>query len=260
MHVHETIVKEVVMNSRITLLGIILFEELYGYAKESPFDTESEIKFMGKEKVVPNTHDGVVEITLVGSSRDAEFQEADSDLELMPDDEIESVSGFEADNNDEDDHFKNKKEPTQTAEADVDNVIDKLVDMANSKDDNINSFANKPTKSDILSHLQADINSLFAKVKNLESSLSQQVADNIDDSMPRMVADALEERLPKLLYDTIKNILFDLLKDSVKKALPKFDKRVKKTLRTKVPEIFLKPLNMKFNALNRMENRWFLLL
>nr|GFA56758.1 hypothetical protein [Tanacetum cinerariifolium] len=98
-------------------------------------------------------------------------------------------------------------------------------------------------------------NSRITLLENLESSLSQQVADNIDDSIPKMVADALEERLPELLYDTIKNILFDLLKDSVKKALPKFDKRVKKTLRAKVPEIFLKPLNMKFNALNRMENR-----
>ncbi|GJW45324.1 hypothetical protein Tco_0074123 [Tanacetum coccineum] len=100
----------------------------------------------------------------------------------------------------------------------------------------------------------------FAKVANLESSLSQRVADNIDDSVPIMVADALEDRLPELLYDTIKNILTDLLKDTVKKALPKFDNRVKKTLRAEVPKILLKPLNREFNALNRMESRWFVLL
>ncbi|GKC52028.1 hypothetical protein Tco_1074773, partial [Tanacetum coccineum] len=44
-----------------------------------------------------------------------------------------------------------------------------------------------------------------------------------------------------------------LLKDSVKKALPKFNKRVKKTLRVEVPNIILKPLSREFDALNTMD-------
>ncbi|GJW04355.1 hypothetical protein Tco_1563211 [Tanacetum coccineum] len=57
MHVHEKIVKEAVKDYGITLLGSITFEELFRHdtnigADEIPFDTESEIKFIGNEKVV----------------------------------------------------------------------------------------------------------------------------------------------------------------------------------------------------------------
>ncbi|GJU69302.1 hypothetical protein Tco_1255561 [Tanacetum coccineum] len=53
MHVHETIVEEVVKDSGITSLGNVTFEDFYGYdtkmdADESPFDIESEIKFIRK--------------------------------------------------------------------------------------------------------------------------------------------------------------------------------------------------------------------
>ncbi|GKB30079.1 hypothetical protein Tco_0869480 [Tanacetum coccineum] len=162
---------------------------------------------------------------------------------------------FEAEDDDENDNFENKAELSKTDEAVVDNMIDEMVDIANSQNVNLNAFADKPTESDPLGHLQKDISLLATKVNNLESSLSQQVADKTDDSVPRMVADALEERLPELLSDTLKTILPNLLKDSMKKAFPKFDKRVKNTLRAKVPEIILKPLNKEFNALNTMESQ-----
>ncbi|GJW56210.1 hypothetical protein Tco_0102941 [Tanacetum coccineum] len=45
-----------------------------------------------------------------------------------------------------------------------------------------------------------------------------------------------------------------LLKDSMKKALPKFDKHVKKTLKAQVPDLILKPLNKELNVLNTLEN------
>ncbi|GJV80128.1 retrovirus-related pol polyprotein from transposon TNT 1-94 [Tanacetum coccineum] len=53
--VHETIIEEVVKDSGITSLGNVTFEELYGHdnnmgADESPFDTDSEIKFPRKIK------------------------------------------------------------------------------------------------------------------------------------------------------------------------------------------------------------------
>ncbi|GJU08849.1 hypothetical protein Tco_1125279 [Tanacetum coccineum] len=47
--VHETIVEEVMKEPKIRSLGNVPFEELYGHDKESPFDTELEIKFTGKE-------------------------------------------------------------------------------------------------------------------------------------------------------------------------------------------------------------------
>ncbi|GJZ55003.1 hypothetical protein Tco_0610196 [Tanacetum coccineum] len=108
-------------------------------------------------------------------------QNANSDLESMFDDEIMFVSGFE--------------------EAFADDYA---------------------TKEELLKVVEnANISSLVGQVKNLESSLSQRVADKINDSIPRMVADALEKRLHELLSDTLKTILPDLLKNYVKKALPK---------------------------------------
>ncbi|GJY55969.1 reverse transcriptase domain-containing protein [Tanacetum coccineum] len=195
--VHETIVEEFMKDPKITLLGNVTFEELYGD------DTKMD------------KHDNAAKITLIGSSIDVELQEADSDLESMPDDEIESVSGFE-----------DAKELSMADETVADNVIDKLVDMENTQDANLNVSVDKPTELDPLSHLQDDITSLSAKVNNLESSLSQHVADKINDSVPRMVADVFEERIPKLLSDTLKNILPYLITDSIKKVMPKFNKRV----------------------------------
>nr|GEV95368.1 putative reverse transcriptase domain-containing protein [Tanacetum cinerariifolium] len=159
-----------------------------------------------------------------------------------------------------DDDSENTEELSVADEAAADDVIDELVDMAKSQDANLNVFASKATNSDPLGHLQADITSLAAKVKNLESSLPHKVSNKIDDSMPGMIADVFEERLPELLSDNLKNIFPKLLKDNVKKAMPMFDKRVKKTLRAEVPNIILKRLNKEFNALNTIESQRFVIL
>nr|GEU87597.1 NADPH--cytochrome P450 reductase [Tanacetum cinerariifolium] len=152
--------------------------------------------------------------------------EADSDLESMHDDEIESISGFEANDNDEDVNSKNKAELSKTDKAYADHMIDELVDIANSQDAKPNASAEKSPESDPIGHLQKDFSSLVDKGRILE-----------------------------LLADSLKSILPDLLKDSIKKALPKFDKRVKKTIRAEVPERILKPSNREFNALNTIESR-----
>ncbi|GKC57228.1 hypothetical protein Tco_1084826 [Tanacetum coccineum] len=217
-------------------------------ASESEEELRNQTKLYDFEKIVGSI--------LV----DQDMTKANSDLELMLDDEIESISGFEADDDDEDDHSENKVELSKNDEARVDNVIKELVDMVNSQDAKLNASADKPAESNPLGHLQDTFNSLFAKVKNLESSLSQRGDDKIDESVPRMVADAIEERLPKLLSDTLKNILLDLLKDSVKNALPKFGKGVKKILKAEVDDLIIKPLHTESNALNTLESRRFITL
>ncbi|GJR78556.1 hypothetical protein Tco_0149341 [Tanacetum coccineum] len=158
------------------------------------------------------------------------MEEVDSDLDSMPGDEIESLFGFKADETDDDHHqYKHKEELSKTGKVAADNIIDELVDMANTQDVNLNASADKPNESDPLGHLHKEISSLTAK-----------------------------ERIPELLSDTLKNILLQIIKDSVKqfvkKALPKFDKRAEKTLKAQVLEIILKPLNREFNALNKMES------
>ncbi|GJT04155.1 hypothetical protein Tco_0838617 [Tanacetum coccineum] len=148
-------------------------------------------------------------------------------------DEIEFLYWFEADDDDddEDDNSKNKEELSKTDEAAIDNVLDELVDMANSQDANINASADKPAKSDPLGHLQVDFNSLSAKVNNFESSLSQQLTNKLDESVPRMSTNP---------YQSLT--------------------RVKKTLKAAVPNLILKPLNKEFNALNTLESRRFVIL
>ncbi|GJW04354.1 hypothetical protein Tco_1563210 [Tanacetum coccineum] len=143
------------------------------------------------------------------------MQEVDSDLESMPDDEILFVSGFEEAN---DNDSENVKELSVVDEPTADNVIDELVDMANTQDANLNISAAKATDSNPLGYLQADITSLTAQVNLLESSMSQQVGDKTDDSVPKIVVDAFEERIPELLSNTLKSILLQLIKDSVKKS------------------------------------------
>ncbi|GJS98400.1 hypothetical protein Tco_0819570 [Tanacetum coccineum] len=229
MHVQKHTDKEVVEESGIKSLGNVIFDELYGHdldmgANESPFDTKSRIKFVGKANPTLNlTNQGAGSLLA-----DKELTKADSDLESMPDDEIESVSGFEVDTNDDEKNCnEHKEELSKTDEAIVDNMIDELVDMAYSKD----ASADKPAQSDPLGHLHAEISSLSVKVENLESSLSH-----------------------------LKNILPQIIMDSVKKTLPKFDKRVKKSLKAQVSDIVLKPLYKEFNALNKMESTRFVTL
>nr|GEV21566.1 hypothetical protein [Tanacetum cinerariifolium] len=168
-----------------------------------------------KKKNIPSSSDLEVskDVRGVGSLIiDKELTEVDSDLESIPDDEIDSVSRFEANTDDnEENHSKHKEELPKTDEATVDNIIDEL----------------------------ADISSFFTKVENLESSLAQQVAEKIKDSVPRMVADAFEERMHELLSDTLKNILHQIIKDSIKKTLPKFKKRVKNTFKAHVLKLCL---------------------
>ncbi|GJZ67749.1 hypothetical protein Tco_0630989 [Tanacetum coccineum] len=145
----------------------------------------------------------------------------------MPGDEIESLSRFDADETDDDDtKSEHKEEFSKADEEAADNVLDELPDMANSQNADMHASADNPPQSDPL----------------------------IEESVPRMVVDALEERLPKMLSDTLKIIIPDLLKVSVNKALPNFDKRVKKTLKAQVPELILKPLNKELSALNTLEN------
>nr|GEV22983.1 RNA-directed DNA polymerase, eukaryota [Tanacetum cinerariifolium] len=123
-----------------------------------------------------------------------------------------------------------EKEFSNYDEATADNVIEELIDIANSQNAALNASTEKPSQSDPLGHYPTDLSLLVESIKNLEYSLSQKMAGKINESMPRMVVDALEERLPEILSDSLKTIVPNLLIDFVKQVLPKFDKQLKKTL------------------------------
>ncbi|GJU61114.1 hypothetical protein Tco_1238880 [Tanacetum coccineum] len=156
----------------------------------------------------------------------------DFDLHSMPDDEVESISGFEAADS-------NEEETGNTA----DNILDKIDDLKASADNT----------SDPLGHLQTDISSLSNKVENLESSLSKTVSSKLEESVPRMVADAFKERMPELISETLKNIIPNIIEESIQHALLKFDQRIQETLQYTIPELIRKLLNKELNALNTLE-------
>ncbi|GJX79199.1 hypothetical protein Tco_0327348 [Tanacetum coccineum] len=119
----------------------------------------------------------------------------------MPDDEIMYVSG-NCDENDD------SKELFVANEIVADNVIYKLIGIANTVDAHTTvSNANAP-KSDPL------------ECPNFSLILSR-----------------------------------TFFHGSVKKVMPKFSKRVKKTIKADVPDIVLKPLYKEINALNKLESQ-----
>ncbi|GJW97685.1 hypothetical protein Tco_0179493 [Tanacetum coccineum] len=105
-----------------------------------------------------------------------------NEADLMPRVAIVSLSRFEAEESDGDDTLSvHKEEFSKSDEVDANKVLDELVDMTKSKNDDLNTSADK-------------------------SSL--------------LVADALQKQISNLLSDTLKNILPQIIKDSVNQALP----------------------------------------
>ncbi|GJV18156.1 hypothetical protein Tco_1363479 [Tanacetum coccineum] len=226
--VMRSVKKEVTVilrKSEITSLGNISLEELLighknkeddkkGY--KSPYNTKSKIKVVKimnfkhteleiklSKKIVFDVADDdrVIDITLA----EQDMSQTDFDLELIPEDEIVSVSGFKTTEIEDDDtQSQHREEMSKSDELATDNL----------------SFL------DPLGHFHKDLSYLTSRVKHLESSLAQQVADKIKDSVPILVADSFEERIPNLLAYTLKNIFPQIIKDSVKQALPDVKKEV----------------------------------
>ncbi|GKE79570.1 hypothetical protein Tco_1545690 [Tanacetum coccineum] len=109
-------------------------------AEESPFDIESQIKFIRKADQEMNVD---ADPTFIKSSFiDHEMKEADSDLESMSGDEIMSVSGNEDDDS---------EELYVPDEIEADKVIDTLVSIANKEgiDTTVSAASDKTEKKNI---------------------------------------------------------------------------------------------------------------
>ncbi|GJU16880.1 hypothetical protein Tco_1183130 [Tanacetum coccineum] len=164
MQVHEHIVKEEVKGVGLSFMGDVPFEQLmdkYDQKQstiqemhESPYDTESEIKVV-KRFQPPQTNDED-HITFLGPIYDELDQRVekptDSNLHSMLDDEVESISGFEAaDSNEEGtENTEPKVTLTQSEEATADNIPDEMADLKASAD----------KLSNPLGHLWAEVPSL----------------------------------------------------------------------------------------------------
>ncbi|GJT94347.1 retrovirus-related pol polyprotein from transposon TNT 1-94, partial [Tanacetum coccineum] len=148
MQVHEHIVKEEVKGVGLSFMGDVPFEQLmdkYDQKQstiqemhESPYDTESEIKVV--KRFQPPQTDDEDHITFLGPIYDELDQRVekptDSNLHSMLDDEVESISRFEAaDSNEEGtENTEPKVTLTQSEEATADNILDEMADLKASAD------------------------------------------------------------------------------------------------------------------------------
>ncbi|GJX44338.1 hypothetical protein Tco_0261014 [Tanacetum coccineum] len=112
-----------------------------------------------------------------------------------------------------------------------------------------------------MDHICEEVSSLHSKLRDMESSIVQQVLTEIKSSLPALVTNTLKEQLPNFLSDALKDTLPRLLKDSIKssvsksivKELPHVEAQVQKNLQDQLPNLLLKPLYKEFNAFNKLE-------
>ncbi|GKB49623.1 hypothetical protein Tco_0900376 [Tanacetum coccineum] len=121
--------------------------------------------------------------------------EEDSDLALIPDDEVGSPSTFQTLKTDED--YLSEPLLSKSEERDVDHVLDEIVYLQASPD--------KP--SDTLSHLQEEITSRSTKVDQMESNITRKVSEEIQSSIPALITEALKQQLPGILIDSLNSTL-----------------------------------------------------
>ncbi|GJR08156.1 hypothetical protein Tco_0790808 [Tanacetum coccineum] len=159
------------------------------------------------------------------SDESADVQE-DSDYELMPEDDLRSISGFEA--------------------ADFDNTQGNDVSHSDHIFQNDNAFAERLSLPDHMDHICEEVSSLHSKLGDMESSIIHQVSAEIKLSVPALVTTTLQEQLPGLLSDTLKDCLPSILQESLQThILAVFERLAEK--QTKLNKKVVKHLNRQFN-------------
>ncbi|GJW93967.1 retrovirus-related pol polyprotein from transposon TNT 1-94 [Tanacetum coccineum] len=157
-HAHESQALRVLELHLVSGEHVKLVEEIV----EDPLAINSGIKSLGNVNL-----DELLKDKIVNVGAEDKMEEADSELESMPNDEVISILGNEDEEEDSD------RELSIADEIDADKVIDTLVSIANKE----------------------------------WLSLLDKFADKIDSLMPRMVADAFKERMPEFISHTLMNIL-----------------------------------------------------
>ncbi|GKC17881.1 hypothetical protein Tco_1014663 [Tanacetum coccineum] len=166
---------------------------------ESPYDIESEIKVV--KSFFTNHFSEVQDQTMNDYEESAGIQEdSDSNLQSMPDDDLRSVSGFEA--------------------ADSDDTYDnKVSHSAHTSQDDISS-TERLSIPDHLDHIFEEVNYLHSRLGNMESSFVQTVFDEIKSSLPAMITNALKEQLLGILSTALKNCLSLIVNESLQTYNP----------------------------------------
>ncbi|GJU51031.1 hypothetical protein Tco_1220586 [Tanacetum coccineum] len=112
-------------------------------------------------------------------------EDSDSNLQSMSDDDLRSVSGFEA--ADSDDTHEN--EVSHSAHTSQDGI----------------ASVERLSLPDHMDHICEEVGSLHSRLGDMESSIVQKVFDEIKSSLPALVTNALKEQLPGILLATLKD-------------------------------------------------------
>ncbi|GKC42230.1 hypothetical protein Tco_1059952 [Tanacetum coccineum] len=168
---------------------------------ESPYDIESEIRVV--KRFQPPQMEDEDHITFLGPVDDA----METALTMF---EVKTVygfliDGFDATDSDTDDniHSKPKDNLSKSEEAGLDTSTDKTTD------------------TEPLCHLCKETSSLSTKVHQIESSITQQVADKLEESIPYLVEETLKATLPGLLSDSLKTVMPQMIAEFVKHVTTK---------------------------------------
>ncbi|GKA81717.1 retrovirus-related pol polyprotein from transposon TNT 1-94 [Tanacetum coccineum] len=169
------------------------------HTQERPFDTESEILFVKYFQASHIAKD--VEVTLMRSRpMDMDAQTADSEfkLESIPDDDLQSRSGFKT------------------------SVSDSRHDVSHSEHTSWEKTASTEFQSLLghLDHVYEEVSLIYYKLEEMKSSIAQKVSDDIKSFVPDLISHSLKAPLPGLLSDALKNCLRQLLKESLTPLIP----------------------------------------
>ncbi|GJR60982.1 hypothetical protein Tco_1503144, partial [Tanacetum coccineum] len=141
------------------------------------------------------------------SEETTDIQE-DSDYESMPEDDLRSVSEFEA--------------------ADFDDTQGNDVSHSDHIFQDDNAFAERLSLPDHMDHICEEVSSLHSKLRDMESFIIHQVSAEIKSSLPALVSTDLQEQLPGLLSATLKDCLPLIIQESLQSHIPASSKQFTK--------------------------------
>ncbi|GJS06422.1 hypothetical protein Tco_0363218, partial [Tanacetum coccineum] len=153
-------------------------------------------------------------------------EDSDSDLQSMPDDDLRSVSGFEAANSD-DTHDNEVSHSSHTSQDDI-------------------ASAEHLSIPDHLDHICEEVSYLHSRLGNMESSIVQTVSDEIKSSLPAIITNALKEQLPGIFSATLKDCLPLIVKESLQTHNPAVSEQFAET-QAQLNKKVVKQLNRQFN-------------
>ncbi|GJX06691.1 hypothetical protein Tco_0194623 [Tanacetum coccineum] len=196
---------------------------------ESPFDTESEIKFVKsfQASTISDSHNKHSEddptfatnISLMGSEPTMTLDDVVSSYSMSAFDTVKSGD-----------------------DADVDMADSEHISKEGMADTFLNDFAEFHSLSRHLDHVCEEVSNLHSRIADMEPSILQSVSDEIKNSVPTLISNALQDKLPGLLTDTLKACLPFTLKDS---------------LPTQLHKAVVKPMNKQFNIYYTVESEHF---